>query len=483
MIKRRKGVYALFIPAFFLIYCMICGTAFAQQAPALSPMMADWIDEVEGGQPANVTLSASLHSLVPFGDETLSMMNRLLSQCKLNIGWQKTGGAEITRTQLMIGDENAIDILEQSGNQALAQTSLLPGMTLSSYDGSPLSQLLGSESEIPFWAAEAPDINALSQKLPDAMSGLSSFAAEKEGSFKLLSVATARKALVYTVPETNAEQLKDMLLKLASAMHWPEASTLFSSVITKGDAEIMLYQTSDGVNVGLGIKASIGFNNVSVRKVSFLWAFKSDAKKSVQSLSLKAPAADGADYLTVAGDFVLENKKAKNTLSFDLDIKSRMDKEISQEQWKGKLDCLLAEDNQRLEGEVKQTVSGSGEETYTLVIRPSLLAVRSGEEVSLKGNTRLTWGEGKSVLADLTVSLSADQNADLAFSSGGNVVSLSDMNADERATLAEKAQNGAVTAIWQALMALPEDALALIKRNITQEDWEKIYQVVYQVGQ
>jgi len=483
MIKRRKGVWALLISALFLLSCMMIGSALAEEASVLSPMMAAWLEKIESGEPANVTLSASLHALVPFGDETLSMMNRLLSECKINVDWQKTGEAETIRTQLLIGNESAVDIVEQGGEQMLAQTSLLPGLTLSSKDGSPVSQLLGEETEIPFWAVEIPDIHGIAQKLPDVLSSLNEYKAEKEGSFKLFSVTTARKALVYTIPEKDVERLKDVLLRFAAAMRWPEASALFSTVNTKGDAEITLYQTSDAVNVGLGLKASMGFDNVTVRKVNFLWAFRSDVKKSVQSMSLKAPADDGADYLTVIGDFIQEGKKAKNTLSFDLDIKSRMGKEISQEQWKGKLDCLLAEDNQRLEGEVKQTVSGVDEDVHTLLIRPSLLAYRSGEEVSLKGNARLTLSEGKSVKADVTVSLAADHNTDLVFSSDNEVISLSDMSTEEQTALAKKAQETAVAAIWQAVMALPEDALALIKRNITQDDWEEIYRVVFQVGQ
>ena len=483
MMKRRLGVCILVITVLFSLCCLTYAAALAEEAPTLSPMLGEWLQKVENGETANISLSASLHELVPFGEETLSMMNRLLSQCKLNVGWQKAEQVETTRTQLLIGNETAVDILEQSGDLALAQTSLLPGITLSSEDGSPIPSLLGEETDIPFWASDIPDPNAFAKKIPDTLSALSAYMIEREGSFGLLSTATARKALVYTVPKEEAGLVKDTLMKLAEEVSWPEASVLFSTAILKDDAVITLYQTAEGENVGFGIKASLGFENVSVRKVNFLWAFRSDAKKSAQSVSLKAPAAEGSDYLTVTGQWKLEGKKAKNALSFGLDIKSRFNKKTLREQWTGKLDCLLADDNQRLEGEIKQTVTGPEDTKHTFVIRPSLLAYRSGEEVSVKGNVRVAWSEDKAVQSDVTVSLTADQNAELALGPSGDTLSFSDMALEERTALAQKVQSNAVAAIWQAVLTLPEESLQLIHKNITQEDWEKIFKAGFQVGQ
>ncbi len=483
MIKRRPGVCALVIAVLFLLCCLMYSAALAEEAPALSPMLAQWLEKAESGNPQNITLSASLHALVPFGEETLSMMNRILNECRLNVGWQMLSQVETSRTQLLIGQETAVDILEQSGEQTLAQTSLLPGVTLSGEEGSPLSQLLGEETEIPFWAAGVPDPMALAQKIPEALSALSAYAVEKEGSFGLLSVITARKALVYTVPEGEAEHLKETLQKLAEDLSWREAAALFSSVSMKGDAVITLYQTSQGKNVGLGVKATLGFDNVSARTVTFLWAFRSDAEQCIQSLSLKAPAAAGSDDLTVTGKWNLESKKAKNTLSFGLDIKNKLSKKTSREQWTGKLDCLLADDNQRVEGEIKRTVSGPEEDTHTLVIQPSLLAYRSGEEVSLKGNARIAVSKDKAVQTDVTISLAADQSAELVWNSTGDILSLSGMTADQAAELAQTVQANAVASLWQAVLMLPESSLELIKKSIPQEDWDKISQAGFQVSQ
>jgi hypothetical protein len=365
----------------------------------------------------------------------------------------------------------------------LAQTSLLPGTTLKSGSSSPLDLLLGEGSEIPFWAADILDPNELADKIPDALNNLSAFAQEKTGSYRLSSIGTAKKAVIYTVPEDSVQLLRDSLSLLTDELNWAEASELLKTLTVKGSAVITLYQTSDGKNMGLGVKAAMGFENIAPRTVTFLWVFKSDENGCHHSISLKAPAEKGSDNLTVTGDMALECKKSQNRLSLRMDIKNRQSGKSDRTQWSGQLDCLLAEDNQRLEGEIKRTYTDPEDVDRVLSIKPSLLTVKAGDEISVKGSARFVMEEDKAMVSDVALSLLAGKSPDIPWEETGDTVSLDELGGTELAAIAEKAQTAAAEAIWRAVMSLPEECLALITQNISQEDWERIYQDAFQVVQ
>ncbi len=483
MMKRLSVRFIVTFIALILIGCFVFSTALAEGEPSLSPMLDEWLEKIEGGDAADITLSATLHDLKPYGEETVTAMNRLLSECKVQLGYQQSGQEETTQTQIIIGEMPAVDFTTRSGEQMLAQTSLLPGTTLKSGLGSPLDFLLGEGTDIPFWAVDILNPNELADKIPDALNGLAAFAQEKTGSYRLSSIGTARKAVIYTVPENSVQLLGDSLSQLTDELNWTEASELMKTLTMSGSAVITLYQTSDGKNMGLGVKATMGFENIAPRKVIFLWVFKSDEKNCRHSLSLKAPAEKGSDNLTVTGEMTLECQKTKNRLSLSLDIKNRQDGESDTSQWSGQLDCLLAEDNQRLEGEIKRIYTDPEDVDHVLSIKPSLLTVKAGDEVSLKGSARLMWEDDKATAADVTLSMVADKSADIPWDETGDAVTLDGLNETDLAAMAGKAETAAAEAIWRAVMSLPEECLALITRNISQEDWERIYQDAFQVVQ
>ncbi len=483
MRKPLLGKISGVISIVLLLVCIASSTALSEMAPKLSPMLSKWYEGTAQGEPVNMVLSASFHALVPFGEETLSAINRLMSEIRLQVGFKAGDDEETTRTQLVIGDVKAYDVTEKNGEAYLVQASLLPEITLSSSAGSPVEAFTGNETNIPFWAVNIPDPNLLIENISEILSDLSGYGVEKKGNYGLSSIATARKAQIYTVPKNEPEPLRKAFSKFAEKMNWPEAVRLFSTLKNTGNVTITLYQTAEGENIALGVKGNLSFEDVSPREVNFLWVFRNDEKNSIHTLSLKAPGAESSDYLTVTGNMKMESKPDKNTLLFELDIKSRRSKVSKYEQWNGRLDCLMAEDNQRLEGEIKQTVSSANDTDDILTIKPSLLAYMVNGEVSVKGNVRISSSRNKVDLTDVTISLVADHNADFPWQDTNSLLSLDEMSDHEASQLFGKAQEAAVKAIWQAVLTLPQESLKLITKEMSQEDWERIYQAVYQVGQ
>ncbi len=482
--KRLLGSCAGRVIALLLIGCLFVSAAVAEGAKTFTPMLDDWLRRIEGGEAVDVSMSASLHALLPYDEQTVAAMNRLLAECRVQIGYRRNGQEETTQTRLIIGRLPVIDFMEQSGmHQILAQTSLLPGITFTSASRSPLDILLGSGVEIPDWVGDIPDPNMLAEKIPEALAGLDAFGKEKVSSYRLSSSCTAKKAMIYTVPEESAQQIRDSLMMLADEMNWPEAAALISTLIMDGDAVVTLYQTAEGKNIGLGVKATMGFENIVPRKITFLWTFSTDENVNRHTLSLKSPAVKGTDYLTVAGDLTIQSLQDKNELSFSLDSKSRLNNQTGRTQWTGQLSCLLAEDNQRLEGEIKQTHTDDGETAHTLAIAPSLLTYQVGDEFSVKGSARITWARNKSVMTDVTFSVLAGKTAGVRWAQTKDTVSLDDIGEDGLAQLKQNAQEMAVNAIWEAVLSLPPDCLVLISQNISEDSWERLYKDAFMVGQ
>ncbi len=459
-----------------LALCMLFSTASAGGLDGLAPMLSDFLQSAEQGRPLDITLSATLHQLVPYGEDTLKALNSLLAGVKLQIAYQNAGGAETVKAQLVMGDTAALDFTQRNtGDQTLLQTSLLPGTTYASAAETPMETLFNEQAEAPSWITDVPDLDALFHKVTAGLDSLQDFAKEKKVSYKLTSVGTAKKALVYTVPEESAQLVKDVLSQLLEGLPLENLRGAASLLQVTGDTVVTLYQSAEGENMGLSVKGVMAYNGGSSRKVSFLWGALPDADKAVHTLSLKAPAVKGSDSLTVTGKYILTKKAAQNSLSLSLDTKNTLDKKTDRIVWAGDLSCLVAEDNQRLEGEVKRTHTGAEGAVDVYSVKPGLTVVQAGGTPSLQGNVRIAFMQDKRLQSDATVSVAAAQAGAPAWEASFPAVSLDGIGQDALDALREKAQSASEKAVLQAVLTLDPNTLTLISSNITQEDWERIY--------
>lgn len=459
-----------------LALCMLFSAASAGGLDSLAPMLSDFIQSAEQGQPLDITLSATLHQLVPYGEDTLKALNSLLAGVKLKITCQNAGGTETVKAQLVMGDTAALDFTQRgTGDQTLLQTSLLPGTIYASASATPMETLFDEQAEAPTWITDVPDLNTLFLQVTAGLGSLKDFVQEKKVSYKLTSVGTAKKALVYTVPEESAQLVKDALSQLFGGLPFGDLGGAASLLQVTGNTVVTLYQSAEGENMGLSIKGVMAYNGGSFRKVSFLWGVLPGGEKTVHTLSLKAPAVKGSDSLTVTGKYILTKKAAQNSLSLSLDIKNILDKKTDKIVWAGELSCLVVEDNQRLEGEVKRTHTSAEGTVDVYSIKPGVTVIQTGGTPSLQGNVRIAFTQDKRLQSDVTVSVAAAQADAPAWEASLPVVSLDGMSQDTLDTLREKAQNASEKAILQAVLTLDPDTLTLISSNITQEDWERIY--------
>jgi hypothetical protein len=475
MMKRRLSSLAIRTTGLLMAALMIFTPALAQEQPSLAPLFTQWLENVRGGEPTGITVSAALHELSPYGEQTVNHMNSLLENIKASIQYLRGPDGETTQTQLLIGDTPALSFAERTeAAQSLAQASFLPGITLSAASGSPLSALLGEDQTVPSWVTDIPDLGALTGRITEALTGLAPFVQEKKVSFSIPSVGSAKKALVYTVPEESAQALKDALTLLAADLPLPGIGEMIGTMTLSGSATVTLYQSAQGENMGLAIKGTLGFQDITPRKVNFLWGFAATEKKAVQTVSLKSPAVKGSDAFTVTGKAEGKYGEAKNTLSLSLDIRNTLNKKTERTRWNGDLTCLIAQDNQRLEGKIEQRHTLTDGMDETLTVTPSLLAFLADESVSLKGSVRVKWVKEKNVQGDVSFSLQADKGAPPAFEKTAQTLSVDGMGEDQMKTLREQGELAAAQAIWQAAAALPPESLALVLQGITQSDWEEI---------
>jgi hypothetical protein len=145
MKKCRIGRYLHAVWLFCLVICLFVSSAAAQGSEGLCPMLSGWLDRINNGEAVNINLTAGINTLVPYGNDTVTALNKILSEFGLFVAYQQNGQEETTNTQLLAGGDPVLSFTEKTGDQCLAVTSLLPDMTLADKNASPLDLLLSEE--------------------------------------------------------------------------------------------------------------------------------------------------------------------------------------------------------------------------------------------------------------------------------------------------------------------------------------------------
>ncbi len=460
--------------------CLILSTASAQAGDSFSPLLEEFYLGFQTGKSIRLTLSAALNAWVPYGEATIQAMNQILSDCNVEMAYQSAADGEKIQSQLNVGDKTAFSITQKNAPQYfLAQTSLFPQKTLVSAKSSPLWPLFQEEIPISFENYQ-PNLDLLAELIPVALQSLESFAQDKKISYKIASVGTAKKAIVYTVPVESGELLRDTLLLLTTELPWPEIPSLLLTMALKSTAVVTLYQSADGVNMGLSIKGDMSFENAAEREVNLLWGFSNSDAKRIHTLSVKSPAVEGSDAYTLNGKLTKTITKGKNTLEAELDITEKRSKVTTNTLWTGKAVCSFEKESQHITGDIRKTVK-QGETSSELSITPDISLVSSGDSVSCQGSMGILWTKNKDVQGDIVLSISAGDGGEISWDDPSEMIDVDIMGEAQLAELQSEARNNAARSTIEALLALPKEQLTLFSEGISQEVWTNITKSSYQV--
>lgn len=249
--------------ALVLTCCLVSGCACAQGLTDVLDGYLDLNDDVQ------YAMSAQIDTLTPYGDEMLSMLNAVLKH--LSIGAvvsddTATMDVCVDGESVMSMTENAVD-----GGTELT-TPLLPNRTLTSA-GSAFEKLGSVEAE----TAKFDLFSAISgwedcyQALTDA---ILPYAEEKSANYKITDVATSKwSRIARLTPEQGAEIAPLIEKVLGCGMDEAFRETLVG--LTPGKGFIVgLYQLKEGgPDLALYMKGYLTFADGKTRNLAFQWAF------------------------------------------------------------------------------------------------------------------------------------------------------------------------------------------------------------------
>ena len=139
MMKKLKPLCAL-----ALALCLLLGGAQASVL-GLDGVLSTYLD-INGD--VRFSLGMEIKTLMPFGEETVHMLNGILKHVKVNASIQGGEGETISALQLGVDGQSVLDMTETQGAGGTAlQTSLLKNRTLTSV-GSAMDRLSGNKAGV-----------------------------------------------------------------------------------------------------------------------------------------------------------------------------------------------------------------------------------------------------------------------------------------------------------------------------------------------
>ena len=395
----KKGWMAL--AAVLLAVALPLGGALASIA-GLDETLSAYLD-TDGD--VRYSFGLEVGTLLPYGEETLTMMNNVLGHIRVAAS-ETDAGAE-SALALCVDGESVADLTQRStGESTSLTTSLLPNRTLVSGD-SPLDRLMGTASdEAAFDALLAiEEVEGCYQSLTDA---ILPYAEQKKANYKIKNIATSRWSRIARLTTEQSAELAPLIAQvLGCGMDAAFRAELEKMTYAKGFI-VGLYQSEEnGEDLAVYIKGTVTMGDGTTRQLSYQWAFtgdeaervdtykfeltqgKGDAENRTISATYRRGEADGA--FSVKGEWSAAIKRGTSTVTTTVEHD---------------LTGAAGTDERTLEGTVTTAVktAADGEtETVTTTLTPAMKLLSAQDGEILTGTVALEELTGKNVTRALTV--------------------------------------------------------------------------------
>ena len=327
--------------AFSLCLVLLVACALPAQAgvASLDKALSRWLADQ-----TSVRFSATmkLNSLMPFGDDTLAMLNGVLKHITINATIAQNGDDNSTALDIAMDGNSLMSLAEtlQSGAYTL-ETSLLPNRTLTSAKQSPMDMLTApvtpAISDAPATptvsdgaeataapkqtdaAANTSDI-AGAFSLLDAITelqanyqaltdGITSFATEKSSNYNIKGIGAGKwSRIARLTPEQSAGLLEQLRAVLSSGMDDAYRAELAQATFQKGFI-VALYQNADKQDICVYLKGNLDYPDKTQRKLVWQWAFTTNGLKRTDMFKYSVSKLGGAaDTRTVEASCTQESR-------------------------------------------------------------------------------------------------------------------------------------------------------------------------------
>ena len=496
--------------ALFLGCVLLAGTALAH-AQGWDSLTSVYLDQ---DSDVYFALSAQFEELVPYGEQTVEMFNSALR----NVSVSSRIAKDETTLEINVAGDPVIDLAEKTvAHGTELTTGLLPKRVLTSA-ASAMDALSGNADEAQFDFLSAVDeLEGCYQALTDA---ITPYAEEKKASYTIKGVAPSRWSRIARLsPEQSAELAPLIARVLGCGMDEEFRRQLSEATYGKGFI-VGLYQTEQGgEDLAVYIKGDMTFADGGKRALSYQWAFTEKNGERIDTLKFemkkaKAPRDDriiSASYKRIGTQ---EQLKLKG--EFSARITDPLLGETRTTTLTHDLSGKASGGARTVEGSVSRavrTAKGESAATVTTTVKPQLTLTAEDGSAVLSGTAEVQRKTGKDVAmsavltfdeepadlitsgdiyivtedmmppSSLTQNMASDDPEDYlvgkppiyysAHTVPQSTVTV-DLDAADEETMAaltdEMAQNLAGR-LLVAISKLPEEDTALLRDNMSEEDY------------
>ena len=255
-----------------LLLLSIAGSALAEPM-RLIPLVGDWLEPEQG---VHFSGSLQLQTLLPFTEDRVEMMNRLLGHLSFAAFFEQDEGATLTNFSLACDEQPLFTLTEREGNGlSTLQTSLLPNIVLESNTSSGLNWLIGAEAETPGpsfdFTAAIESAGFYYKKLIDACEP---YAQSKKANYKIKSIGSAKWS---QIARLTAEQSDEMLPELRAVLQCgmdPAHKQSLSEVRFGKGFVVALYKLGENdADLAVYMKGTLLYPDGTKANLTYQWAF------------------------------------------------------------------------------------------------------------------------------------------------------------------------------------------------------------------
>ena len=365
----------------------------------LDGALADYLDI---NSDVRYSFSIQAQQLVPYGEETVTMMNGLLGH--IRVAASHTGGDEAGESalSLSVDGESLMDMTQRHADgRTVLTTSLLPNRTLVSAD-SAMDAFSGAASgeEAPFDALLAiKEAEGCYTALTDA---IIPYAEEKKANYKIKNIAASRwSRIARLTPEQSAELAPLIANLLGCGMDAAFRAELAQMTYSKGFI-VGLYQAEQGgEDLAVYIKGGVTMGDGTTRQLSYQWAFTGgpEDRKDTYKFELTKGKGD-AENRTISASY--RRKEAEGAFSLKGEWSATVKRGASSVTAKAEHDLSGVEQAgvRTLEGTVvtsEKTSADGDSETITTTLTPAIKLTSSEGSGVISGTVALEEKLDKSV--------------------------------------------------------------------------------------
>ncbi len=442
-----------------LLALACCWPAQADMA-ALDSTLSRWLI---GRDALRFSATLTVNTLLPFTDDTLTLLNGVLSHVTIDANVKDTGESSQTDAQIAVDGTSLMDWSEQAADGAYTlTTSLLPDRMLTATNGSPmdvLSSFTGNEAaEEPEANAEEEDaetvndsdvaqafslLNAIEelqacyQELTD---GIQEYATEKSANYSIKNIGRGKWS---RVARLTAEQSESLLPELRAVLSCGMDDTYRAEIAEMTFAKgfvVALYRNADDQDICVYMKGNVYGADGIRRALAFQWAFTTDGIERKDTYKYEISKSSGKRDSRIIEAICTQTSRS-DQYSIDLEATTTLkriritDKDTETIALSGAVD---ADDAMTCQGSlssvIAQTVSSDTQKKTTNTTVDLLFTPRNGEN-TVSGTVVYQTLTDKTVERELAWTLAADaaeatakaessDNTEDTDTTGGVVVSI-----------------------------------------------------------